>query len=198
MVVLRRRTPRVQRPLAASVCLVGTRDRCPDEMRGQTIPTPLHASAKNVREPTRPGRPLTLLLSGLLLLMGVAFVWAVQARSPAAPAHAGANAAEPQGAASAVAQRVSEGGGRAHSPASRIDDRPRLEIPAPQAATTAEMTAEENRAFHFARHQKAIEDHGREPVDPAWARATAKTIDTELKGLATAAGFTATDADCRS
>jgi hypothetical protein len=73
--------------------------------------------------------------------------------------------------------------------------------PAPSAAVATAATPasdEENRQRHLAAHQQALLEHGREPVNPSWARAVGDAIKVALSSIAEQGQFSVLDVDCRS
>lgn len=68
----------------------------------------------------------------------------------------------------------------------------------PVAAPPSEREFADDRRITTARHARAIEDHGREPVDIKWARRTESAFRSDLTKLGEAHGFSVVSIDCRT
>jgi hypothetical protein len=73
----------------------------------------------------------------------------------------------------------------------------RQEVPVSDPAAPA-MTTEQRKELHRAEHRRALEDHARESLDPAWARATTVALTTALRPIAARSEAAVVSVDCRS
>jgi hypothetical protein len=72
----------------------------------------------------------------------------------------------------------------------RTEEPPAPGQPPEESADPVEM--------HAQRHRRAIEAHFRDPVDDAWANASAQTLSHELEGMSKAGHFRVGRIDCKS
>ena len=60
------------------------------------------------------------------------------------------------------------------------------------------MTIAQSKALQRAEHRRALEDHARESLDPAWARDTTNALTTALRPIAAGSDAAVVGVDCRS